>query len=405
MKILYFHQHFSTPKGAVGTRSYEMASRLVKEGHDVTMVCGSYSNGVTGLDIPFKNGKRIGQVNGISIIEFDLAYSNKDGFIKRSLVFLKFALRSMQVAVFEKSDLVFSTSTPLTAALPGIAAKWIRRRPFVFEVRDLWPELPRAMGVITNRPVLWSMAVLEWLAYKSADRLIGLSPGIAKGLGRFGKDPNKIAMIPNGCDVSLFQDDVEAWRPKGVAETDFLAIFTGTHGLANGLDAVVDAAAILKQRSARSIKLLLVGDGMKKPALMHRVESEGLGDYILFHDPVPKKRLAGLMASADLGMQILVDIPVFYYGTSPNKFFDYLAAGLPVITNYPGWVADLVTENNCGIAVPPNDAEAFAEAVLELAEIPDRKLSMKAKGLAAQTFHRDILAQKWVNFMIDSPSQ
>ena len=135
MKILYFHQHFSTPDGAVGTRSYEMASRLVSNGHRVLMVCGSCGNGVTGLKGPFRAGKRRGWVEGIEVIEFNLIYSNRDGSLKRTWTFLKFAIRSMRLAISEQCDIVFATTTPLTAALPGIAAKWIKRRPFVFEVR------------------------------------------------------------------------------------------------------------------------------------------------------------------------------------------------------------------------------------------------------------------------------
>src|SRR5690606_18982018 len=126
---------------------------------------------------------------------------------------------------------------------------------------------------------------------------------------------------------------------------DFMAIFTGTHGKANGLGAVIDAAAILHSRGAKGIKIVLVGDGAEKASLMERVEKEGLGSIVIFHAPVPKARLAGLMASANVGLQILANVPAFYYGTSPNKFFDYLAAGLPVLTIYPGWVADLIEEH------------------------------------------------------------
>src|SRR5690554_1021170 len=156
MKILYFHQHFSTPAGSGGTRSYEMARRLLAAGHVVTMIRGSSANGKTGVAVPFVKGKRRGLVDEIDVIEFDLPYSNKDGFLQRSALFMKFALRSIGVALRELTDIVFATSTPLTASIPGIFAKWIRRKPFVFEVRDLWPEPPRAMSVITNPLVLWA---------------------------------------------------------------------------------------------------------------------------------------------------------------------------------------------------------------------------------------------------------
>jgi glycosyltransferase involved in cell wall biosynthesis len=400
VRILYFHQHFSTPQGSGGTRSYEMAQRLIGGGHNVTMVCGSYTNGKTGLDGAFKRGRREGNVDGIDVIEYNLSYGNKDGFVKRSLTFVKFAMRSIGVALTAPADIVFATTTPLTAGIPGIAAKWLRRKPFVFEVRDLWPELPKQMGVITSPVLLWAMGALEWASYKSADRLIGLSPGIVDGIARYVPDRSKIAMIPNGCDMELFGGNVLPWRPEAVAADDFMAIFTGTHGKANGLSAVIDAAAVIKQRGITGLKLVLVGDGAEKANLQGRVAAEQLDEIVVFHDPVPKTRLAGLMASADLGLQILANVPAFYYGTSPNKFFDYLSAGLPVLTNYPGWVADLVTEHECGIAVPPDNAAAFADGLVQMRYAERTKLSSNARDLAKAEFSRDTLGQQFAAHLI-----
>ena len=137
MKILYFHQHFSTPKGATGIRSYAMARKLVEQGHEVIMVCGSNTSGSTGLTGDFSRGYRQGLVNGIQVIEYNLVYSNSDSFVKRSWLFIQFAFRSILVALTKKYDLVFATTTPLTAGIPGIFARWLRGKPFVFEVRDL----------------------------------------------------------------------------------------------------------------------------------------------------------------------------------------------------------------------------------------------------------------------------
>lgn len=405
MKVLYFHQHFSTPKGAAGIRSYEMARRLVAHGHQVTMVCGSYGGGNTGLTGPFTRGRRTGIVEGIEIIEFDLSYSNADGFIKRGITFAKFALRSIGLAFTQRYDVLFATTTPLTAGIPGILARWLRRKPFVFEVRDLWPELPREMGVITNPLVLWAMGVLEWLSYRSAHRLIGLSPGIVEGIAKLGVARERIAMIPNGCDLEIFSptqegDSPQPWRPEGVTDTDLMAVFTGTHGMANGLDAVLDAAAVLKQRGRSDIKLVLVGQGRLKPELQARVQREDL-DNVVFHDPVDKARLAGLMVSADLGMQVLANVPAFYYGTSPNKFFDYIAAGLPVLNNYPGWLAEMIEQQRCGFAVPPDDASAFADALEQAAA--DRtaleEMGRNAHALAAERFDRHRLADEFVAWL------
>jgi glycosyltransferase involved in cell wall biosynthesis len=401
MKVLYFHQHFVTPHGAGGVRSYAMARKLFDRGHQVTMVCGSFVGGNSGLSGPFTKGMRRGMVDGIDVIELNLSYSNSDSFAKRALTFLKFSARSVVVAFTENYDVLFATSTPLTAGIPGIFARWLRGKPFVFEVRDLWPELPRAMGVIKNPLVLWAMGVLEWATYHSAQQVVGLSPGIVEGIANRNVPRERITLVPNGCDLDIFADVVDPWRPAEVRPADLMAVFAGTHGMANGLDAVLDAAAELKRRGRDDIKLLLIGNGQLKPSLQARATCEGL-DNVVFHDPVNKTRLAGLMATTDVGLQCLANVPAFYYGTSPNKFFDYIAAGLPVIINYPGWLAGLVTQSHCGFAVPPGDPEAFADALERAA---DNRPALNAMGqqslaLARAEFDRDLLSDKWVDWVI-----
>lgn len=402
MHILYFHQHFNTPAGSGGTRSYEMARRLVSNGHEVTMVCGTAVGGSTGLNLPFEKGRRRGVVDGINVIEFDLAYSNSQGFVLRTMVFLKFAFVSTGIALTSCYDVVFGTSTPLTAGIPGIFARWLRQKPFVFEVRDLWPELPREMGVITNPIVLGALSILEWMTYKSARRCIALSPGIKAGIARRGVPLDQIEMIPNGCDIDFFEvGGARAWRPDGVAESDLMAVFTGTHGKANGLGAVLDAAAVLKVRKRRGIKLVLVGDGKLKPELVARKEAERL-DSVIFHEAIPKHKISGLLAGADIGLQCLTNVPAFHFGTSPNKFFDYIAAGLPVLNNYPGWLAQLITESNCGFVVPPDDPEAFADALETAASDPEglARQGEASLRLAREQFDRDSQGARWVDWVV-----
>lgn len=400
MKILYFHQHFSTPQGSSGTRSYELARYAVEAGHQVTMVCGSYGQGQTGLDGPFIAGKRRGMVDGIDVFEFDLGYSNVDGFLKRTVTFLRYAFGSSMLALTESYDVCFATTTPLTSGIPGIAARWLRRKPFVFEVRDLWPELPRAMGVITNPVVLKAMSVLEFASYRSAHRLVALSPGIARGIEERGVPKERIALVPNGCDLDLFGTAAEAFRPKEIPDDHLVAIFTGTHGQANGLDAIIDGAAELKRRGRPDIVILLVGTGKLKQALIARARNEAI-ENVRFLDPVPKHQVAGLLRGSDLGIQSLANVPAFYFGTSPNKFFDYIAAGLPVLNNYPGWIADMIGEEDCGFAIPPDDPVALANA-LEAAA--DDRAALAAKGrrardLGERVFGRRTLAESWLEWV------
>lgn len=364
------------------------------------MVCGSYAKTDTGLEGPFRNGNRSGLVDGIEVIELELPYSNKMDFLRRTWIFLRFAWCSSRLALTEKYDLIFATSTPLTVGIPGILARWLRGKLFVFEVRDLWPELPKAMKVITNPLVLWGMSVLEWLSYHSAHRIVSLAPGVSEVILRRGVSQKRVCMIPNGCDLNFFAQQKPPWRPEGISEEDLLAVFTGAHGLANGLDALLDVAYELKRRGTTGIILLLVGDGMLKPKLKQRAQNEGLNN-VVFLEPMQKGQLMSLLKSADIGMQILANIPAFYNGTSPNKFFDYLAVGLPVLNNYPGWLAELITQEDCGFVVPPENPQAFADALEQAAN--DRaalkEMGTRAYELAKCEFDREKQANCFVDWL------
>lgn len=403
MHVLYYHQHFATPQGAGGTRSYEMARRLIERGHKVTIVCGSYANANIGLENEYVGGIRDGIVDGIHIIEFHLPYSNYDSLTKRTRLFIKYAIKSSIIAIKNEYDLLFATSTPLTAGIPGIVASLLRRKPFVFEVRDLWPELPREMGVITNPLILKAMDFLEWISYHCADACIGLSPGIVKGITRRGVNEKKVTMIPNGCDMDLFtRGKSDFILPPEIKNGDMVAIFTGAHGIANGLDAVLDAAKELINRGRTDIKLIFIGDGKLKPKLKLRAETEKINNCI-FLTPISKINLANLLKKVDLGMMILANVPAFYYGTSPNKFFDYIASGLPVLNNYPGWLADMITENKCGLVIPPDNPIAFADALVYLADHPEERAEMGRNSilLAKTSFDRKKLADLFVDWLED----
>jgi len=400
MKILYFHQHFKTPETGGGTRSYEFAKRLIAEGHEVTMVCGSYVK----FDLQPTGKRNIyrGTVDGIDVIQLDLPYANRDSITKRSITFLKFSLAGIKIAFKEDYDLLFATSTPLTAGIPGIFMKWFgkKKQKFVFEIRDLWPELPKALGM-KNPFLLWGMGILEKLSYRKADACIGLSPGICEGIKKRAQENKKITMIPNGSDVDLFYKGArENLSLEGIKPTDTLAIFTGAHGIANGLDTVLDAARVLKLKGREDIKIAFIGDGKLKPELIKRAAREELTNCT-FYDPVPKTELTEIMASADIGLMVLKNVPAFYYGTSPNKFFDYISAGLPILNNYPGWLADMIQEYRCGEVVEPNNSEYFAEALIKMADSPNlrEEYGNNSRNLAEKEFNRDVLAHKFVSFL------
>ena len=400
MKILYIVQHFNIPSGSAGIRPYKMAKSLLAHGHEVTIVCGSYDGAQTGLNGEFTQGKRIGFFEGIQIIEFDIKYSNKLSFLKRTGVFFLYVWKTVSLALFSKYDVLVASTTPLTVGIPGIFARCIRGKKFVFEVRDLWPELPKAMGVIKNPAILWLMGVLEFLCYHSANKLIGLSDGIVKGIAKRGIKSNKIANIPNGCDLDIFKTDHGRMEIEGIQDNDFLCLYSGTHGIANGLNILIDVATELTKRGNNTVKFVLVGDGKLKPDLIAKTNEKQLKN-IIFLDPLNKADLSRLMNTCNIGMQLLANIPAFYYGTSPNKFFDYISVGLPILNNYPGWISELITQYNCGITVSPDDPDAFADSLIKLEnekyKLPE--MSLNASNLAKNEFDRTNLSNKWVNWI------
>ena len=401
MKVLYFHQYFKIPKGPGGIRSYKFARRLIERGHKVTMVSGYVPSVMTGLEGPFINGRRTGVVDDIEVIELELPYSSYDSLVRRAFTFMRFAMSSTLIALTKEYDLVFATSTPLTAGIPGIISSLLRRKKFIFEVRDLWPELPREMGVVKNPFVLKAMDVLEWLSYHTTVKCIGLSPGIVEGIKRRGIPAENIAMIPNGCDLDIFSPRQGARMcPQGFSEDDFIAVFTGAHGVANGLEAVLDVANELQGRGRKDIKFLMVVNGKLKPHLKERAQLENLENCV-FWDTIPKKDLASLLQQVDVGLMILANVPAFYYGTSPNKFFDYIAAGLPVLNNYPGWLADMITDNQCGAVVEPDNPAVFADT-MELLAGQRKQLEImgrNARQLAEREFDRTKLSDMFVDWI------
>lgn len=397
MKILYLHQHFSTPLGSTGTRSYEFSKALIKAGHEVTMICGSYWIADSGLKGSYHNGVRKGLVDGINVIQLQLSYSNSDNYLSRTASFLKYSFQGVRYALSLEYDLIFATSTPLTAGIPGIFAKLIRNKKFIFEVRDLWPELPKAMGVIKNPVILKLMDLLETLTYLYSDKCVALAPGIAEGIKN--KFPSKeVTIIPNG------SDDYCLKTVKTNVSGKLVAAFTGAHGMANGLNSLLDVAQELLAMEESGIEIQFIGDGKLKQGLIARVERDSLTNC-RFLDPMPKTDLFDyLNKTVHVGLMVLDNIPAFYNGTSPNKFFDYLSLGLPVINNYPGWLAELIRDSKCGLVVNPGDAKQFAKALVSLKENPSlcAELGSNAMSLSQSKFKRSSLAYKFVQYMIAS---
>ena len=201
MHILYIHQHFATPDGSTGTRSYEFARRWIKCGHKVTVLTGYYDIG----GLPAGRGVIQKQsIDGINIIVVATKYSNTQSFFRRIISFFSFLLFATYAGLSEQSvDVVYATSTPLTVGIPAMIIKWLRRKPFVFEVRDQWPEIPIEMGIIKNNLLAKLLLWLEKSIYKQSSAIVALSPGMADGVRSVLNKDKPVTVIPNSSDLSL----------------------------------------------------------------------------------------------------------------------------------------------------------------------------------------------------------
>ena len=374
MRITYLHQYFRTPDEPGGTRSYEMAKRWVEAGHVVRIV--------TAREDVAPGRWALSAVDGIEVHAFGLRYRNEMGAAERIRCFLRFALASSRRAASLDADVVFATSTPLTIAIPAIATKLRRGIPMVFEVRDLWPEMPIAMGVLRRSPEIRLARWLERRAYGAAARVVALSPGIADGIAAAGTPRTRIAIVPNGCDIERFAaatgtERVLADHPELRDRT--IVLYAGSIGVVNGLDFLVSVAQEMLERDPR-VAVVILGSGAEASRVEKRARASGvLGRNLWIVPPVAKQEIPRWFALASVVASIFRDVPEMQKN-SANKFFDGLAARRPVMLNYEGWQAGLVREHGAGLVVPAGDP---VEAARRLAEFLSKAERVSAAGVAA----------------------
>lgn len=402
MHVLYLHQYFATRAGVTGTRSYEFSKYLLAHGHRVTMITSGRRN-VSEMTVPPGRESIEVDVEGIHVVPIAAAYNNPlEGTgmsgIQRMGQFSAFASLATKVGRrLPRPDIVFATHTPLTIGLPGMKLARYFGVPFVFEVRDVWPDALVNIGALTNPIAIWWMRRLARRIYTAADHIVALSPGMREGVVGAGVAPEKVTVIPNGCDLQLFRPDVDgsAARERLGLGDRFTALYFGAMGRANGLDYCIDAARILKDRGQSHIVIVLHGDGGERLRLKQRASDERL-DNVVFSDIVPDKAaVAEIVAAADVCMTIYAKTTL-ETGWSPNKMFDALAAGRPVLINVPGWLRETIEGNRAGRFVDPQRPESLADTLQDLSrDLPAcKQMSLTARALAAQEFDRENLAQR-----------
>lgn len=355
MKILYIVQYFNFPDQTGSTRPYDLAIAFVRHGYEVTVLTSDES----GLA---KQKWTLIERDGLKVYRLDCPYDNKMGFIKRIRAFCKYFTQASIKQFSLDFDLMLASSTPLTNGIPALVACRFRRKPYVFEVRDVWPGVPIAMGYFKNRFAQKLLYAFEKRIYKKAAAIVPLSIGMDENIKR--RYPNdKSVVIPNISELKRFAN-IEKTVDIDFPEGKKIVLYAGTFGNVNGLSYVNKLA---KESLALDPNLwfYLIGKGKEKEDNIREAESLGvLNKNVFYFDPVKKDDLPYLYNNCTVGSSFVIDIPALW-DNSANKFFDTLAAHKPIVINHKGWQANTIQEHNIGYVLPPvvtpEGAKAFVE--------------------------------------------
>ncbi len=379
MRIIYLHQYFKTPEESGAVRSWYLANGLVKEGHLVTIITGGKTNKLVEFD-------------GFIVHYIKDHYSHNKGVLGRIMAFFSFMVKAYWLAAkLPKPDLIYATSTPLTILVPALFLKWTKGIPFIFEVRDLWPEAPIALGFIKNG---FLRSIAKWLAltgYREAESIVVLSPDMQQVIEKQGiKTP--ITVIPNIANTDFFKlsNSVNIDYPITIG-------YFGTLGLANRITQVIPLLKALQAKIPNQWRFVFAGEGNEKELFLNKIKAEGLSDNL---EEWPRTNLAGIKTYLEKCHFSYVsfnkEAPILGSG-SPNKFFDSLVAGVPIILNFEGWLKELVTTKKLGIYQPSNhvENETCANEIIALFKDQQTYLQVKSNSFTqAKEFNNDMAISK-----------
>ncbi|MFV0224101.1 glycosyltransferase family 4 protein [Empedobacter falsenii] len=388
MNILYIHQYFKTPKEPGGTRSYWVAQALIKNGHQVTMITA---------DPQATQKRKEVIIDGIKVIYLQESYSQNMSISTRLKSFLGFVWKSISEARKHKDiDLVIATSTPLTVGITALYMKWFKKTPYIFEVRDLWPEVPIQMGAFKSPLIVKPTRWFEKTIYKNAEHVIALSPGMQDGVIKY-IPKGKTTMIPNMAKMDEFwprEKNMVLAQKLGLKPDSFKIVHFGSLGIANGAHTIIASAKLMKD--VEDVEFLFVGGGATEKALQSEVNKHQL-DNVKFLGRFPMKEVSEIVNFCDVSMVSFLDLPILYTN-SPNKLFDSLSAGKPIIVNSAGWTKDMVEEHNCGYFVNPNKPQELVDKIIHLKENLNivEYMGKNSRILAETVYDKSILCKQFV---------
>ena len=394
VRLIYIHQYFRTPEQGGAVRSYHLAKGLVQAGIGVEMI--------TAHDRSTYDQRWI---DGVRVHYLPVAYDQKYGFLKRSLAFWSFVVRAKKlVRKLPRPDLLYITSTPLTTGLIGLWAKKRLALPYIFEVRDLWPEAPIQVGAVRNPTLKKLLRSLEKRIYDQALSLVALSPGIASHL-RNTSPEREVALIPNFSDLETFfpTERNQKLATKVGLSSGLTIAYTGALGRVNAVEELLDLAEMAQKR-AKNWNFLIMGRGSHAEKLAQITEARCLRNVHFIHFGA-KEKVNEILSLADFAWISFAHLPVLKTN-SPNKFFDALAAGKAILVNHRGWVFDLVKTHGLGISCLPGKMEA-AFAKLETLEQNRPELDQMGRNsrkLAEGYFSKELAVSRLLEVVDPKPN-
>jgi glycosyltransferase involved in cell wall biosynthesis len=390
MHVLLIHQAFISLNQAGGTRHYELARYLAEKGRRVTVIASPVSY-LTGK---VEAAESVQEVGGrLTILRASTYSALHRSFVHRVFSFFSFMVSSFLAGLrVRQVDLVWGTSPPIFQGVTAWLLARLKRVPFLFEVRDLWPAFAIQVGVLRNPLLIRFSEWLECFLYRHADCVMVNSPGFIQHVSERGA--RRVELIPNGADLAMFDPQADGWefRRENGLDGKFVALYAGAHGMSNDLGVAIQAAQQLQK--CPNIAIVLLGDGKEKLALMAQAREMEL-DNVYFLPPIPKEKMGEALAAADVCIAILKPAPL-YNTVFPNKVFDYMAAGRPVAMAMEGVIREVVENAGAGVAVPPGDAAALAEAIRLLMEDREkgREMGRRARQCVEKNYERGILAER-----------
>lgn len=401
LRIVLLTHYFPPEVGAPQSRLFELASRAVAAGHRVTVVTG-FPNYPTGVIPTGYRGRASMEemLGGIRVLRTWVYATPNRGFLRRILNHMSFALSSLTaLRKVGRTDVIFVESPPLFTGLAALVFNRIKRAPFIFNVSDIWPQSAVELGALRNPLAVKLAEALELHLYRRAARVSVVTPGMLEKLAARGVPRDKLVLLTNGVDSNVFHPaarNVELAANLGLDERKIF-LYAGTHGMAQGLDTVLDAAEATQDSD---VLYVLAGDGAEKEALMKRAEG---WPNVRFLPNQPKAVMPDLLNLAYASIIPLRRLELFK-SALPSKMFESMAVAKPIVAALWGEAADLIENAGCGLVVPPEDATALREAVARLAadEVLARELGTRGREYVSAHFDRQVIAARFIDLLVET---